>query len=75
MCHCVCGDGASDSYTDQSRLQLDPGSGIFFNYYPLSIQWAHGTVLGARDLSRMLQQGKKTQLVRLSLCVNQKYFL
>lgn len=50
----VCGDGASDSCMDQSRLQLDPGFGVLFcfnlNYYPLSIQWAHG----ARELHKML---------------------
>lgn len=50
----IFGDGASDSCMDQSRLQLDPGSVVLFcfnlNYYPLSIQWAHG----ARELNKML---------------------
>lgn len=58
------GDEASDCCMDQSRLQLDPGSGLSFllsfffflsfSYYPLSIQWVHGAVLGEKDLSRML---------------------
>lgn len=50
----IFGGGASDSCMDQSRLQLDPGSVVLFcfnlNYYPLSIQWAHG----ARELNKML---------------------
>lgn len=27
---------------------------FFFSYYPLRIQWVHGAILDARDLSRML---------------------
>lgn len=27
---------------------------FFFSYYPLSIQWVHGAILDARNLSRML---------------------
>lgn len=48
------GDGASDSCMDQSKFQLDPGSGVLFcfnlNYDPLNIQWAHGV----RELNKML---------------------
>lgn len=49
---------------------------VFFSYYPLSIQWVPGAILGARDLNIKCwffhNYGKiKTQLIRLSLCVNE----
>lgn len=78
MCHFFLGDGASDCCMDQSRLQGDPGLGFgffFFSYYPLSIQWVHGAILDARNLSRMLvffittgEKKKQPNLLDFPLC-------
>lgn len=50
------GDGVFDCCMDQSSFQSDPAPGFFFfpSHYPWSIQWVHGTIVGAGDLSRVL---------------------
>lgn len=50
---------------------------VFLSSHPLSSQWEHGVILDVRDLGRMLVfplttgKEKQTQLIRLSLCVNE----
>lgn len=54
MCHFFLADGVSVAWTRAGSNETLILDFFFSSYYPLSIQWVHGAILDARDLSKIL---------------------